>query len=275
MSKQKELHFFLTTASWGTWSRGIQWYAAHFEEGADYPVRGEASPGYSIDPHVEATVEQMAIVLPKVQLVYMVREPISRIQSNYTEELYGGRIPPSITLEQILSTEPGDSGILGHYHRAFVYTSLYHRQLSRYWKHFSPTQMHVMTMESLARNPGAALRSLFRFLGVDDGFSPPNLQIKLNEQAGKRLRVANPTNVLARLPNYSSISGLFPDWTKRLYRWAISRKVEHEELVQISPGSLDYLRSLLEPDLHCLLEATGVSFEEWSGATPPAKGASW
>lgn len=275
MSNQKELHFFLTTASWGTWSRGIEWYSAQFEEGVDYPVRGEASPGYSIDPHVEATVEQMAMVLPRAKLVYMVREPISRIQSNYTEELYGGRIPRSITLEQILSTEPGDSGILGHYHRAFVYTSLYHRQLSRYWKCFSPTQMHVMTMESLARDPGAALRSVFRFLGVDDSFAPPNLETKLNEQSAKRLRVVNPTKVLARMPNYSSISILFPYWVKRVYRWAISRKVEHEELVQIGPGSHDYLRSLLEPDLHRLLEATGIGFEEWAGARATAGETSW
>jgi hypothetical protein len=275
MSSQKELHFFLTTASWGTWSRGIEWYATHFEEGADYPVRGETSPGYSIDSHVEATVDQMAIVLPAAKLVYLVREPISRIQSNYTEELYGGRIPPSITLEQILSTEPADSGILGHYHRAFVYTSLYHRQLSRYWKRFSPAQMYVMTMESLALDPGAALRGLFRFLGVDDGFSPPNLETKLNERSAKRLRVVNPTKVLARMPNYASISGLFPDWVKRVYRRAISRKVAHEEFVQISPGSHDYLRSLLEPDLHRLLETTGVSFEEWSGAIASAWETSW
>jgi hypothetical protein len=265
MSRQKELHFFLTTASWGTWSKGIEWYAAQFEEGADCRVRGEASPGYSIDPHVEAAVEHMARVLPTVKLVYMVREPISRIQSNYTEELYGGRIPPSITLEQILSAEAGDSGLLGHYHRAFVYTSLYHRQLCRYWERFPPAQMHVMAMESLAQDPVAALQRLFSFLGVADDFLPPNLDARLNEKSAKRLRTVNPTRLLVRVPQYQRISNLFPEPMKCLYRRVISRKVEHEQLVHISPESHAYLRSLLVPDLKRLVDATGVSFEEWQG----------
>jgi hypothetical protein len=208
----------------------------------------------------------MAMVLPTVKLVYMVREPISRIQSNYTEELYGGRIPPSITLEQILGAEAGDSGLLGHYHRAFVYTSLYHRQIHRYWERFSPAQMHIMAMESLAKDPVAALQSLFSFLGVTDDFVPPNLDARLNEKSAKRLRVVNPTRVLALVPQYQRISSLFSEPVKRLYRRVISREVELEQLVQISPESHAYLRSLLAPDLKRLFDATGVSFDEWQSS---------
>jgi hypothetical protein len=270
MSRQKELHFFLTTAPWGTWSRGIDWYVAQFEEGAGYPARGEASPGYSIDAYVEGAVEQMAAILPAARLVYMVREPIGRIQSNYTEELYGGRIPPNITLEQILCAGPEGEGLLGHYHCAFVYTSLYYRQLARYWRRFSPAQMHVMTMESLAGDPVAALQTLFRFLEVDDRFVPPNVEKRLNEQEEKRLRVVNLTSMLARAPRYASISSLFPEPAKRFYRWVISRKIKHEELIRISPESHEYLRSLLAPDQQCLFDATGIKFGEWRGLSAPA-----
>jgi hypothetical protein len=123
--------------------------------------------------------------------------------------------------------------------------------------------MHIVTTRSLAADTVGTLQALFRFLEVDDSFVPPNLGSRLNEKVAKRLRVVNPTKVLGRAPKYTSISRLVPGPVKRFYRWAISRKVEHDELVGISPESLEYLGSLMVPDLQRLLDATGVSFDEW------------
>ena len=118
--------------------------------------------------------------------------------------------------------------------------------------------------KSLGDDTVNTLRLLFRFLEVDDSFVPLNLDSRLNEQATKRLRIVNPTRVLRRVPGYGSISSLVPDPLRRFYRRAISRKVDHEELIRISPRSYEYLKSLVVPDLRRLLDATGVSFSEWN-----------
>ena len=263
MSQQKELHFFLDKP-WGGWKLGLDWYREQFEEGREYSLRGESSPGYSIDGFTADVVEKMAALLPEAKLVYMLREPLARTRSHYTEELYNHHIPPDLSLQQILAAGPDEPGILGDNYRSMVYTSLYHKQLSLYLQHYSLEQIYFMTMETLQDQPLEALRGLFRFLEVDEDFVPPNLSEKLNEKASKRLRVINPTALVRNLPGYEIVSRALPRNLKGLYRRAISREIDYNALMQISEEHEVQLRELFAPDMAALRAVTGQSFVEWN-----------
>ncbi len=262
MSQQKELHYFLDN-SWGAWKFGERWYYRQFEEGKELPVRGESSPGYSIDGFTSGVAEKMATLIPHAKLVYMLREPLSRVRSHYTEELYNRHIPAELTLEQILAAGPDEPGLLGDNYRGIVQTSLYYRQLSYYLQHYALEQFHFITMEAMETNPQGTLAELFRFLGVAN-IIPTNLDRKLNEKASKRLRIVNPTAFVRGLPKYETLSRAVPTAVKGAYRRAISRKIDHEKLMAIKPESERHLRALFAPDIAQLRAVTALPLTEWS-----------
>ena len=77
MSREKELDFFVEEKHWG---RGVEWYAAQFE---DAPVRGESSPSYTAYPRYRGVPERIRRVVPDAKLVYLVRDPVERIVSHF------------------------------------------------------------------------------------------------------------------------------------------------------------------------------------------------
>ena len=79
MSKRKELDFFRLH-----WTRRVPWYGAQFN--ASSKLNGESSPHYTHvggDVSVAKMAERMASVVPDAKLLYLVRDPIKRIISEY------------------------------------------------------------------------------------------------------------------------------------------------------------------------------------------------
>jgi len=94
MSRPKELNFFqaepdksalgpdeqdMVGRERSTWSRGVDWYASHFDPTA--PVRGESSPSY-VAPWYRGVAERLAAVLPEARLLICVRDPVERAISH-------------------------------------------------------------------------------------------------------------------------------------------------------------------------------------------------
>lgn len=263
MSKQKELNFFVSNAPWGTGHWSVEQYKQQFLEGADRPVRGESSPGYTLDGFTEGAVEKMADLLPNAKLVYMLRDPIARVRSHYLEEIYKGDIPTSLTLDHILTEGAEAPGLSGAYYRTMVYTSLYHRQLSLYLQRYPLEKIHLMPMESFLEDNVMSLTGLFKFLDVEC-IMPDNLSTKLNVSSQKQLRVINPTGFAKKFAIYKMMSPRVPVGAKKIYRKLISRSIDHEAISSISPKNEERLREIFAPDVAQLRALTGRSFAQWS-----------
>lgn len=263
MSRQKELHYFLD-APWGAWKFGQAWYEQQFEDGRTFPVRGESSPGYSIESHTPGVAQKMAQLLPDAKLIYMLRDPLKRAQSHYTEELYNKHIPSDLSFQQILEAGPDEPGLVGQNYQTMVWTSLYHRQLQCYLEYYALAQFHFVTVEEMKRDLLGTLQGIWRFLGVDDSFVPANLNQKLNERAGKRLRVLNPTALVRHLPGYEHLTAALPQTVKNQYRRLISRQLDQESLMHINAAEEEKLNVLFARDIDSLRHVTGRSFDEWN-----------
>src|SRR4051794_1541363 len=80
VSDPKELRFFIEEINW---RKGLGWYESQFA-GADGAVaRGELTPEYALHPVYGGVPERIASVLPDARLVYLVRDPIERMRSQY------------------------------------------------------------------------------------------------------------------------------------------------------------------------------------------------
>lgn len=160
MSPLKELDFF---AEEGNWGRGLDWYRRQFARApADALAVGEASTAYTKHPHQRGVPERIASVLPNVRLIYVVRDPIERIRSQYEHRVAVGA--ETLPIERAVFSNP-----------IYLDCSRYAMQLERYDALFPRERILVITSEALRGRRLDTMRTVFGFLGVDEGVVPENL----------------------------------------------------------------------------------------------------
>jgi hypothetical protein len=176
MSRIKELNFFFGPADtdgdgdeppdWarGNWHRGTPWYAAQFDPASR--VRGESSPGYTSPSHPQVA-GRIAAVIPDARLVYVVRDPVGRAVSQYHHHRWEGSEPrdPADAL-----LDPGSQ---------YVARGRYAERLAPFLD-VGTNAVTIVTQEELDRERRAALRRVFRAVGVDDGFWSPAMAKRRN-----------------------------------------------------------------------------------------------
>src|SRR5215210_7255111 len=80
MTSYKEPEFFVAEKTWG---RGTAWYQRLFADAPDAARLGEASTSYSKCTEFTGVPERIHSLIPDVQLLYVLRHPIARIESMY------------------------------------------------------------------------------------------------------------------------------------------------------------------------------------------------
>jgi hypothetical protein len=249
MAAEKELDFFIEDRAW---RRGVDWYAARFA--ADAAVRGEASPNYTGWPVWDGVPERASAVVPGARLVYLVRDPIERIESHYLQR----------RLQDGARGEIADVlGDIGDPHNLFVARSRYATQLERWLEHFPQERLLVLSAEELRDARHAAVAAVLAHVGLDDAIDPALLDAEHHRSDDKaelgagaaRLRGSAAGRMLEAVP-----ARVRAPVTRRL-RAARSHPVARQEL----PADLRArLVELLAPEAARLRTLTGRSFEGWS-----------
>lgn len=132
------------------------WYANHFAA-AGARIKGEASPSYYALPRERIRFVQE--LMPRVKLIYLLREPTSRVWSDVrhffttTRRVDVRDVPLSDVLEYGFSDGP-------------ILASTYERFLRRWSSSFDPRQMFVGFYDDLVANPRKLLSDVLDFLGV-------------------------------------------------------------------------------------------------------------
>ncbi len=249
MSAKKELHYF----DRDNWRERQDWYEAQFE-GFSTPIRGEATPHYTLHPGVPRVPEKIASLIPDAKLIYSVRDPIDRLLSHAVQRLaQGDRTPFS---HYVRSWETKPDGV--------VHASFYATQLERYLECFPAEQLLVVDQHDLKTNRRATLAEVFEFLGVDPSFESPAFESELNTRSEKQqlTRVGDPVwnrvlgPAVRRLPERVQ-----PSVRKHTIR-ALSRRITAEPEIDsdVRPG----LEARLRDEADRLRALTGKRFESWS-----------
>jgi Sulfotransferase domain len=247
MSSIKELGYFLEHRNW---KRGVKWYQSFFRSEA--AVRGEATPGYTMHPRFPGVPERMHALIPQARLIYLVRDPIERIVSEYMHYYAGGQETRSLEAV-LLDSEAADRHIA---------RSKYYYQIEQYLPLFPEENIRVFTTEDLGTRRQETLAAMFRFLGVDDRFSSRRFgRVKNPTDIKRRL---NPTGRKIFLLSEKYINRYYPNVQRFIIRKLIFPFTTGIQTPDLSAETRARLAEELAPDVQKLRDFTGRKFSEWS-----------
>lgn len=156
---------------------GLEWYRAHFPPipAASGLITGDASPQYLIGSAVPAAV---ARDFPRVKLIVLLRDPVSRAYSSYRMFQRDGR--DQRTWEEVLEQEMAETPVCplspealpattdNRGPRDYLLRSAALPFLRRWLQHFPPEQFLILKHAHLRRDAAATVRRVYRFLDLPD-----------------------------------------------------------------------------------------------------------
>jgi hypothetical protein len=198
-------------------------------------------------PHAPGVPERIAQILPEVRLVYLVRDPVERMRSQYLMRVWNGR--ETLPIERALLERP-----------FYVDLSRYAMQLERYLAHFPRERLLVVRSEELRRDREGALAEIEGFLGVDRGAGSAAGSGEYNrgEELRRRRRA---DRELRRIPGYGRLAPKVPASLRRLKYRLTTRRVEAD--LHISDDVRHELEGRLRADVARLRTYLGEDFDGW------------
>src|SRR5918995_1317022 len=193
MSKPKELNFFVKELNWDLGPPG---YEGRFA--GRFPVRGESSPHYTNLPRYHGVAARIHDNLPDARLIYMVRDPISRILSHWRHATGAG----------------------------YETRSMYWMQLQPYLERFGPEKICVIAQEELQAEREETMRRAFEFAGVDPDFTSEQFEREWERSTAKESDQYQLMEKLVKLPGFKSFDRNFDRLPERM-RWMVE-KVVHD-----------------------------------------------
>ena len=177
--EEKELYFFADDRNW---AKGLDSYRAHFQEAELATAVGEATPFYAYFPEA---VARMRSVLPDAKLILIAREPVDRAYSNWRHQ-YFRQVKEDRGFAELVENELAENARLPPPGRCdldarrYLVHGRYHDQVQALLEHYPRSQLLVLLMDDLARDPRGTFAQVCRFLGLDDQIIPDSVGRRSN-----------------------------------------------------------------------------------------------
>ena len=245
MSKPPELHFFDDEAHW---AQGLDWYSSFFETATDVAIRGEKTPMYSTYPHRTGIPARVASVVPDAKLIYLMRDPIARVRSQYVAAVVHG-----------IETKPFAEAVTEQSN--YTNLSRYAMQLEQWLKHFDREQILLLTSEQLWRSHEPTMAEVFRFLGVDADFVPEAIPANVTKNKVIRTGVANDV----RRSGAARVLRHLPESMKApVRRYAERSSFSAADIpAELTPELRSMLTEVLRSDVERLKQYMPAGFDTW------------
>jgi hypothetical protein len=140
----------------------LEHYQQFFPSHIDVKARGEASPNYLRSPVAAKNIHSM---FPHTKLIVSLRNPADRLVSAYLMRYRNGGTKKTL-VEELFGEDAGR-----------VKMSFYWPDLIRFYELFDHKQIKVILFDDIKADPSSVMRDLFRFLDVNDEFSPASFDI--------------------------------------------------------------------------------------------------
>ncbi|MBR9650068.1 sulfotransferase family protein [Thalassovita aquimarina] len=153
-SRVKELMYFSTK-----FDQGAEWYLSNFPQQEGVEVYFEATPQYSFRDEFPQVAPRIRDYNPDMSILYIVREPLSRIVSHFNH--WARAFPDRFTDIEESLRNPG-------HRKFFVDRTRYHYQIQAYLDLFPAEKVKVVFLEDLKSDFVPTLNDVYRFLGVEE-----------------------------------------------------------------------------------------------------------
>jgi len=232
------------------YEKGSDWYRSFFSDCEPGQAIGEISNTYIYDAEVP---QRMYEVVPEVELITCLRNPIERIQSVYLYNQRNGRM--RMNFDQALQE-----------HQFLIEQNRYWSLLQNYLDYFDEEQLHVLFYEDLKERPRAFAEQLCYIIGVrPDGIDEGLVGERINAGAQARYwllgRLASwGAKVLRSTGNHALL-----DTLKRqdVIRSMVLRQLSKNEKHVISPSTRNRLLEEYEPEIRAIESFTGRELQAW------------
>lgn len=246
----KEVHFFSRGRNW---VKGYKWYENIFDGCSCNAKAGEFSTSYLCDPDAPQRIHR---IYPDSRLIVSLRNPMDRAYSNYMNDIMAGVVSSSTPFEEVLACHP-----------EYLEHGYYARYLERYLQHVDREQILILIYDDSRKDPCAFIQSIYRFIGVDDGFVPSMLFSEVN--VGRIPRSVRFDRLLDKVSALLRRKGLRKLWWlgknagigNSLRQLNTSGPVERGP--GLDPSTRRRLLSLFEGDIQVLEEMVGRDLQEW------------
>lgn len=209
MSRVKEPDFFSIDS---LWDRGLDWYLTNFQPKArnSYRYLGDASNSYSAIDFYPDTISRILSVTPSAKIIYTVRNPCRRIESDWMEASLDSSFQHSFS----------------SYIRYFPLPAAKNQYLTNYQAYseaFGRSNVHVVFFEELLSSPESILRQLFIFLDLDPSEHLLQLPCEPKGATSGSLRPPSFLRYLRTQNGYTKFSNILPNPVKKFFLSSISQ----------------------------------------------------
>lgn len=235
----------------------IEDYRALFKAVNYEKAIGEVSPVYLYSAKAPHRIKHY---IPGSKIIAVLRNPAERAYSSFLAEVRDGREPLNDFYKAI---EDEDTRIRNNWSYVWHYTTrgFYHAQLTHYFNIFDRDQIRVYLYEEWKADNSSILRSIFRFLHVDETFKP-DISINYNASLVPRVKfidkiienASRPTSILKKiLPSRLYRETIDNIRGKNLAKPKLSSDIR-KKLILVYREDILKLQDLIERDLSAWLE---------------------
>jgi hypothetical protein len=187
--------------------------------------------------YLQNVAEKIYQCSPDAKLIYIIREPVSRLYSNYWHNIKYGY--ENNEFELAIQTDP-----------LYIEMSFYAKQLEAYEKYFSNEQILLIKFEDLIHNQRKILNICEEFIGVS---------LTISDIESKKENAGGQYNFLARvIMKYNilqNVDKFMPDNMRKFIKNKMSKN-----LPKLTDGRRLELSKLFIEDQKILIEKYGVGY---------------
>lgn len=245
--KEKEPNFFSERK---IWERGISWYQGLWDwQSGVHKIALEASTSYSQYTKFPKVVPRIAGANINAKFIFIMRNPIERIESHHTYARIRG---------YKVGRKPLSEGI----DKELIELSSYGMQIGKYYCLFPAENILLLLFEDLKEKPQETVRSVCQFLEVDADYPFPNLDRAHNPSQGQ-YAVPSLWYYLKRFKLARKAAVLVSSERRQFFRLKFGRKIER--VSRLSAEQRRFVWRELESDLQLLESRYGVDTARWKG----------
>jgi len=163
---------------------------------------GEASAGYLWS---ETAARNIYAKIPGAKILLILRNPADRAFSQYLHQVAVGGL--RLSFRQQIETSLQNRSRKFNLQYPLLEFGCYHGQVSRFLEFFPPQHVGIHLYDDYRANAAAMMAKIFRFLGVDDAFTPDTSQRHLELSVP---RLAGVSHALRKLGVWQAIKRMTP-----------------------------------------------------------------
>ncbi|WP_162913126.1 sulfotransferase [Rhodospirillaceae bacterium SYSU D60014] len=181
-------------------------YEGLFSSAGKESAVGEVSPLYLARPLAADRIKQY---MPDAKLIAILRNPADRAHAGYLAAVRRGSENRSLAEVVGDARHKKARNLPG---APYIEAGFYHQNLMFYLDRFSREQITLYLYDDFRSDAGAVLRSIFRFLKVDENFAP-DMSIKFNASGLPRNKLLD--RLLQPTMFTKTVQARLPDWVRR------------------------------------------------------------